>query len=75
MSRMGRGGTANRLASGKRLGQSDSRNEFYENNPRGDAEDQTHHFAAYLSLGINNRPISQLSAKVFDRVGGWVKAY
>jgi len=64
------GGTANRLATGERLGQSDFRREFYEISPRGDAEDQTHHFAAYFSLGINNRPISEFSAKTFDRVGG-----
>src|SRR5216684_9038255 len=64
------GGTRNRLASGERLGQSDSAKEFYENSPRGDAEDQTHHFAAYFSLAINNRPLSEWSAETLDRSGG-----
>src|SRR6266404_1756366 len=49
------GGTRNRIASGNLLGQSDFARQFYESSPRGDAEDQTHHVAAYLSLGINNR--------------------
>ena len=38
--------------------------------PRGDAEDQTHHFAAYFSLGINGRPFSELLAETLDRSGG-----
>ncbi|HEX6716097.1 MAG TPA: hypothetical protein VF088_03260 [Pyrinomonadaceae bacterium] len=63
-------GTDNRLASGERLGQSDFAPEFYENSPNGDAEDQTHHFAAYFSLGINGRSISEWSAETLDRVGG-----
>jgi YD repeat-containing protein len=66
-----RGGeTRHRLASGNMLGQSDFAKDFYENSPRGDAEDQTHHFAAYFSLGINNRPISEYSAEMLDRTGG-----
>ena len=64
------GGTRNRLASGERLGQSDFAREFYENSPRGDAEDQTHHFAAYFSLGINGRPLSEWAAETLDRSGG-----
>jgi hypothetical protein len=64
------GGTRNRLASNERLGQSDFATQFYENSPRGDAEDQTHHFAAYFSLGINGRPFSEWSAETLDRSGG-----
>jgi len=64
------GGTRNRLASGERLGQSDFATEFHENSPRGDAKDQTHHFAADFSLGINGRPLSEWTAETADRSGG-----
>jgi hypothetical protein len=64
------GGTRSRIASGDLLGQSDFAREFYETSPRGDREDQTHHFAAYFSLGINNRPLSEWSAETLDRSGG-----
>ena len=63
------GGTRNRLLS-DRLGQSDFARKFYENSPRGDDEDQTHHFAAYFSLGINGRVFSEYSAETLDRSGG-----
>ena len=67
-------GTRNRLASGERLCQADFAKNFYESSPRGDAEDQTHHFAAYFSLGINGRPLSEFSAEtpivaVANRIG------
>jgi YD repeat-containing protein len=64
------GGTINRGASGDQEGQADFLPGFYEQSSRGDAEDQTHHFAAYFSLGINNRRVSQTMAKRLDSSGG-----
>jgi hypothetical protein len=32
--------------------------------------DQTHHVAAYMSLGINNRPFTESAAETLDRRGG-----
>ncbi|MGH9966650.1 MAG: hypothetical protein ACREBG_02290 [Pyrinomonadaceae bacterium] len=66
----GGGATLNRGAHGNQEGQADFLPGFYETSSRGDSEDQTHHFAAYFSLGINNRRASQSLAKGLDSSGG-----
>ena len=70
VARYAKGGSRTPLASGSLLGQSDFQERFKEISPYGDAMDQTHHVAAYMSLGINNRVFSEYVAERVDRRGG-----
>ncbi len=74
-SRRYHGATLNRIANDAAnratlLGQADFLSQFKEISNLGDNEDQTHHFAAYFSLGINGGNWKEPIAKAMDTSGG-----